>query len=64
MMLNLAYILQSDGTVTQNSRQIKTLVRTVLHELTHAMVFHPNLFQDYLDERGNKISWNGGVTWG
>lgn len=34
-------------------------MRTVLHELTHAMVFHPNLFEFYQDEKRNEIGENG-----
>ena len=53
IVLNLAAILLDDGTPNNNPSFIKTQQRTVLHELTHAMVFHPFLFQFYVDQWGN-----------
>ena len=53
IVLNLAAILLDDGTPNNNPSFIKTQQRTVLHELTHAMVFHPFLYQFYKDQWGN-----------
>ena len=44
VVLNLAAILLEDGTPNNNQAFIKTQQRTVLHELTHAMVFHHFLY--------------------
>ena len=53
IVLNLAAILLDDGTPNNNPSFIKTQQRTVLHELTHAMVFHPFLYRFYKDQWGN-----------
>ena len=58
IVLNLAAILLDDGTPNNNPSFIKTQQRTVLHELTHAMVFHPFLYQYYADQWGNFRSFN------
>ena len=50
IVLNLAAILLEDGTPNNNPSFIKTQQRTVLHELTHAMVFHPFLYWYYHDQ--------------
>ena len=59
IVLNLAAILLDDGTPNDNPSFIKTQQRTVLHELTHAMVFHPFLYQFYNDQWGNFRSVEG-----
>ena len=56
IVLNLAAILLDDGTPNNNPSFIKTQQRTVLHELTHAMVFHPFLYGWYIDIWGNRRS--------
>ena len=63
IVLNLAAILLEDGTPNNNPSFIKTQQRTVLHELTHAMVFHPELFMYYRD-RWLNFRANIGNGWG
>ena len=64
IVLNLAAILLDDGTPNDNPSFIKTQQRTVLHELTHAMVFHPFLYHNYKDQWGNKRATGGKTWWG
>ena len=52
--LNLAWMLEPDGSVTTDLDTIRTNQRIVLHELTHAMVFHPETYHEYIDTMMNE----------
>ena len=55
MVLNMAAVLSVNGMPDMNQEAIFVNQRTVLHELTHAMVFHPSLYSN--DEGGMSTSY-------
>ena len=61
MQLNLASVLPPGGILTNSTAFAERQQKTVLHELTHAMVFHDALFNYFLDANMNRRPYLGVV---